>query len=128
MNEATADVSIADDAAKRMDAESYALAADSPARRIYEAVRSIPKGCVATYGQIAELAGNKRMARAVGNALHKNPHPGVIPCHRVVDSKGRLAEKFAFGGEKAQEALLVQEGIVVVNGCVDLKQYQIRVK
>ena len=70
------------------------------------------------------MAGNERMARAVGNALHKNPEPGIIPCHRVVDSKGSLAGAFAFGGEKVQENLLKNEGIAVIDGKVDLHKYQ----
>ena len=68
---------------KMMIAESYDLVSDSPSRRIYEAVRKIPRGHVATYAQIAELAGDRKMARAVGNALHKNPDPDNIPCFRV---------------------------------------------
>ena len=63
---------------QRMIAESYDLVTDSPTRRIYEAVKKIPRGKVATYGQVAEMAGNKKMARAVGNALHKNPDPEKI--------------------------------------------------
>ena len=73
---------------QRMIAESYDLVTDSPTRRIYEAVKKIPRGKVATYGQVAEMAGNKKMARAVGNALHKNPDPEKIPCYRVVNAKG----------------------------------------
>ena len=61
----------------------YDLVTDSPTKRIYEAVKRIPKGHVATYGKIAEMAGDHRMARAVGNALHKNPDPEHIPCFRV---------------------------------------------
>lgn len=64
---------------QRMIAESYDLVTDSPTRRIYEAVKKIPRGKVATYGQVAEMAGNKKMARAVGNALHKNPDPRRFP-------------------------------------------------
>ena len=93
---------------------------------IYEAVKKIPKGSVATYGQIAELAGNKGMARAVGNALHKNPDPDNIPCYRVVNSKGELSGAFAFGGANRQENLLKADGIEVVNGKVDLKVYGIK--
>ena len=93
------------------------------AQRIYEEVKKIPKGYVATYAQIAGLAGNEKMARAVGNALHKNPEPGVIPCHRVVNSKGELAKAFAFGGKKGQEERLVNEGVEVIDGKVDLKKY-----
>ena len=110
---------------QRMIAESYDLVTDSPTKRIYEAVKKIPKGHVATYGQIAELAGEKKMARAVGNALHKNPDPEKIPCYRVVNAKGELAGEFAFGGEGAQARLLQADGIAVVDGRVDLKIYGI---
>ena len=114
------DGSIPTDEIKRMIAESYDLVADSATKRIYEAVKRIPKGCVATYGQVATMAGNERMSRAVGNALHKNPTPGIVPCHRVVDAKGRLAGGFAFGGMEAQAALLADEGVEVKDGKVDL--------
>lgn len=117
------DGSIPDEDVKRMIAESYDLVTDSPTKRIYEAVKKIPKGHVATYGQIAEMAGNPRMSRAVGNALHKNPDPLHIPCFRVVNSKGELAGAFAFGGRKAQAELLREDGVEVVNGKVDLEKY-----
>lgn len=94
--------------------------------RIYEAVLQIPYGKVATYGQIATMAGNGRAARAVGNALHINPAPDVIPCYRVVNSKGRLAPHFAFGGSDVQKELLEAEGIEVIDDMVDLKKYQYR--
>ena len=118
------DGTIPDSEIKRMIAESYDIVTDSPTKRIYEAVKRIPKGKVATYAQVAEMAGNERMARAVGNALHKNPEPGIIPCHRVVDSKGNLAGAFAFGGEKVQEDLLKREGVIAIDGRVDLQKYQ----
>lgn len=117
------DGSIPDEDVKRMIAESYDLVTDSPTKRIYEAVKKIPKGHVATYGQIAEMAGNPRMSRAVGNALHKNPDPLHIPCFRVVNSKGELAGAFAFGGGKAQAELLRADGVEVVDGKVDLEKY-----
>ena len=120
------DGSIPTDEIKRMIAESYDLVADSATKRIYEAVKRIPKGCVATYGQVAAMAGNERMSRAVGNALHKNPTPGIVPCHRVVDARGRLAGGFAFGGMEAQAALLTAEGVEVVDGKVDLGKYGMR--
>lgn len=118
------DGSIPDKDIKLMIAESYDLISDSPSKRIYDAVRKIPYGRVATYGQVAEVAGDKKMARAVGNALHKNPDPDNIPCFRVVNSKGELAGEFAFGGAGAQAKLLEAEGIEVVEGKVDLKKYQ----
>ena len=117
------DGSIPDKDIKRMIAESYDLVTDSPTKRIYEAVKQIPTGRVATYGKVAEMAGNPRMSRAVGNALHKNPDPDHIPCYRVVNSKGELAGAFAFGGEEVQRKLLEADGIEVVNGKVDLKKY-----
>ena len=120
------DGSVPTDEIKRMIAESYDLVADSATKRIYEAVKRIPKGRVATYGQVAAMAGNERMSRAVGNALHKNPTPGIVPCHRVVDARGRLAGGFAFGGMEAQAALLTAEGVEVVDGKVDLGKYGMR--
>ena len=81
--------------------------------RIYDVVRRIPSGKVATYGQIAMLAGNPRWARAVGYALHANPEPGVIPCHRVLNRFGKTAPAFAFGGADRQAELLRAEGVEV---------------
>jgi O-6-methylguanine DNA methyltransferase len=117
------DGTIPEDVVRRMIAESYDLVTDSPSRRIYEAVKKIPRGKVATYGKVAELAGDRKMARAVGNALHRNPDPERIPCYRVVNSKGELAGEFAFGGAGAQARLLEADGIEVVDGRVDLKKY-----
>lgn len=91
--------------------------------RVYEAVCHIPKGKVATYGQIALLAGNPKASRVVGYALHVNPRPGEIPCHRVVNRLGGLAPAFAFGGSNAQQLLLEGEGVAVEDGKVSLKQY-----
>ena len=108
---------------KTMIAESYTLITDSPTKRIYEAVKKIPKGKVATYAQIAEMAGDRKMARAVGNALHKNPNPDNIPCFRVVNSKGECSGSFAFGGLDEQAKRLREDGIEVVNNKVDLEKY-----
>ena len=119
------DGSIPDADIKRMIGESYDLVTNSPSKRIYEAVKKIPKGKVATYGQIAEMAGDRKMARAVGNALHKNPDPDSIPCYRVVNAKGELSGEFAFGGKNAQAKLLMADGIEVVDGKVNLKKYGI---
>ena len=120
------DGSIPDKDVKMMIAESYDLISDSPSKRIYEAVKKIPYGCVATYAQVAELAGDRKMARAVGNALHRNPDPEHIPCFRVVNSKGELAGEFAFGGSGEQAKLLRAEGIEVIDSKVDLEKYQWR--
>lgn len=79
---------------------------------VYRAVSVIPRGRVASYGQIARAAGNPRAARQVGWALHRNPRPGVIPCHRVLFADGRTTPSFAFGGEDVQRALLEGEGVI----------------
>ena len=121
------DGSIPDDAIKNMIADSYDLVTYNPTRLIYEAVKRIPKGCVATYAQVAELAGNKKMCRAVGNALHKNPNPDEIPCYRVVNAKGELSGAFAFGGADEQANRLRADGIEVIDGRVDLDKYGIRI-
>lgn len=122
------DGSIPDEAVRKMIAESYELVTDNPTKRIYEAVKKIPRGQVATYGQVAELAGDRKMARAVGNALHRNPDPEHIPCYRVVNAKGELAGEFAFGGAGKQAAILEADGIEVINGKVDLTKYGIDVE
>ena len=91
---------------------------------VYEAVQLIPRGKVATYGQIARMIGAPRSSRAVGYALHANPRPGVIPCHRVVNREGRLAPAFAFGGPEIQAQLLESEGVEVGEDfIVDLEKY-----
>ena len=119
------DGSIPENEIQRMISESYDLITDSPTKRIYEAVKKIPKGHVATYGKVVEMAGDAKMARAVGNALHKNPDPEHIPCFRVVNAKGELAGAFAFGGESMQAELLEADGVEVIDGKVDLKKYGI---
>ena len=92
--------------------------------QIYRVVCDIPKGKVATYGLVAALVGNPRLSRVVGYALHVNPRPGEIPCHRVVNRFGCVANSFAFGGAAAQRALLAAEGIQFdADGCVDLKRF-----
>lgn len=93
---------------------------------IYEAVKRIPPGKVATYGQIAALVGNPRLSRVVGYALHVNPDPEHIPCFRVVNREGRVSPAFAFGGENMQIKLLRDEGVEFVNGLVDMKRFRWR--
>jgi len=93
--------------------------------KIYAVVRRIPCGRVASYGQIAALAGNPRWSRVVGYALHVNPEPGGIPCHRVVNRFGAVSPAFAFGGENMQIALLAEEGVPCdAQGCVDLAVFR----
>lgn len=90
--------------------------------KIYEQVKKIPRGKVASYGQIALLAGNPRWSRVVGYALHVNPDLDSIPCHRVVTKDGKLSPAFAFGGENMQRQFLLNEGVVFIDeNTVDMK-------
>lgn len=90
---------------------------------IYDIVKQIPYGKVATYGQIAALAGNPRWSRVVGYALHVNPNPDIIKCHRVVNRFGEVSDAFAFGGSNKQIELLKNEGVTFINGKVNIKKH-----
>ena len=92
-------------------------------QKVYDYLRTIPKGKVVTYGQIAEYLGNKKMWRAVGNILHANPLPDYYPCYKVVNAKGLLAQNFGLGIEE-QKRRLEKDGIKVENYRVDLKVFQ----
>lgn len=92
--------------------------------KIYEVVRQIPYGQVATYGQVAALAGNRRWARVVGYALHVNPDSEHIPCYRVVTKDGNVSPAFAFGGANRQVELLAAEGVEFQDGHVVMEKYQ----
>lgn len=90
--------------------------------RVYEFVKQVPRGKVTTYGAIARAAGAPRAARQVGRALHCNPEPSVIPCHRVVFKDGSLTSGFAFGGRDVQRAMLESEGVKFIEEyTVDMK-------
>lgn len=91
--------------------------------QVYEYVKTVPRGKVTTYGMIARSIGRPRAARQVGNALHRNPTPIVVPCHRVVNREGRLAPAFAFGGWEMQAKLLAEEGVESTDGYVDMEKY-----
>lgn len=92
--------------------------------KIYDVVKKIPRGKVCTYGCVAAMAGNPRWSRVVGYALHVNPEPGTIPCHRVVTRNGEVSKAFAFGGENMQRVLLAEEGVEFLeDGRVDLKRF-----
>ena len=93
-------------------------------QKLYELLRTIPRGKVVTYGTLAEMMGNRALARAVGNALHSNPDGEKYPCYKVVNSKGELSHAYAFGGAEEQKRRLVGDGILVENGKVDLKRYE----
>ena len=94
--------------------------------KVYEIVKQIPSGKVATYKQIATVLHKPNYSRQVGFALHNNPNPNIIPCHRVVNSKGMIAKGFAFGGKEMQKHLLQKEGVVINNNKIDLNYYQFK--
>ena len=91
--------------------------------KLYDLLRTIPRGKVMTYGGIAEMLGNRHWARAVGNALHNNPDGEKYPCYKVVNSRGKLSKAYAFGGPEEQKRRLEADGIAVNNGMVDLALY-----
>ena len=91
---------------------------------IYEEVKKIPRGKVATYGQIATNIGNRRWSQVVGFALHSNPDPKTIPCHRVVNRFGETSGSFAFGGGDRQRELLESEGVeFTLDGKVNMGKF-----
>ena len=92
-------------------------------QKVYDLLLTLPRGRVITYGALAEMLGNKQLARAVGNALHNNPDGDRYPCYKVVNGKGELSRAYAFGGVGEQQRRLEAEGIAVENGRVDLKRY-----
>ena len=92
-------------------------------QKLYDLLTQIPKGCVATYGDLARQLGDVHLARSVGNALHQNPDGDLYPCYKVVNSRGALSRAYAFGGIDAQMRRLEADGITVVNGKVDLHRY-----
>jgi methylated-DNA-protein-cysteine methyltransferase related protein len=92
-------------------------------KSIYDTVKRIPRGKVTNYGLVAFLTGNPRLSRAVGFALHRNPEPGIIPCHRVVFKDGSVCSGFAFGGAEVQRAMLENEGVIFLpDGRVDMEK------
>ena len=96
------------------------MSADPFDQEVYDVVRAIPAGWVATYGQVARLAGMPQRPRMVGQVLHRVPDGLRLPCHRVVNSVGRLAPSWP-----EQRALLEAEGVGFrCNGCVDMGRYQ----
>jgi methylated-DNA-protein-cysteine methyltransferase-like protein len=93
---------------------------------VYAVVSGIPRGRVASYGYVARMAGSPRGARQVGWALHRNPDPEHIPCHRVVTKDGKCSTAFVFGGENRQRALLEGEGVgFLPDGKVDMGKYAV---
>ena len=95
-------------------------------KKVYEITYKIPEGKISTYGQVAQVMGDKFYSRAVGNALNKNPYAPVIPCHRVIRSDGFVGG-FASGLEKKID-LLRKENIIIKNNRIDLRKYLVNDK
>ena len=92
--------------------------------RVYAVVKDVPRGKVTTYGQIAKILGAPKWSQVVGYALHVNPDPKNILCHRVVNRFGALSGSFAFGGADEQKKRLLAEGVTFdKDGNVDMKKH-----
>jgi len=94
--------------------------------KIYEITKRIPSGRVATYGQLANLAGNPKAARAVGMLMGTNPNAPIVPCHRVVASDGKLTGYSGGNGISTKKQMLLKEGVLFINNSVDLSLSQWR--
>jgi len=96
-------------------------------KTVYTLLRQVPKGKVATYGQLAELAGSPGAARAVGMCMKTNPDAPHTPCHRVVAANGKLTGYSAGEGIKTKKQMLLDEGVTFIGDKVNLKisQWQI---
>ena len=92
--------------------------------RIYETIREIPRGKVASYGQVAEIAGMPRGARQVGWALRQLPRGHDVPWHRVITSSGKLAFERGSAAFRKQRGLLLDEEVPVIGGRVDMQNYR----
>lgn len=92
--------------------------------KVYEITKLIPRGKVATYGQVAKLAGNPKAARAVGMLMSKNPDIPATPCHRVVAGDGKLTGYSAKEGVKTKHQMLLDEGVKFYKDRVDLSSSQ----
>lgn len=91
-------------------------------QKIYSLLKKVPKGKVTTYKALAQAATNSKAYRAVGTVLNKNPNLIKVPCHRVINSDGRVGQ-YALG-QKKKTSLLKKEGVKINNNKIDLKAYQ----
>ena len=95
-------------------------------RRIWAVVKKIPRGCVATYGQVAEQAGFHKQPRLAGYAMHNVPPGSKIPWHRVINAQGRLSFPPGSGPYKEQKKRLQAEGLSFIGGRLNLAVYRWR--
>ena len=92
--------------------------------KVYTILKTVPKGKVVTYGQLAQMAGSPGAARAVGMCMKENPHAPIVPCHRVVASDGKLTGYSGKNGVKGKKQMLTEEGVSFINDKVDLLRSQ----
>ena len=112
---------------KRRDRTTTARPPSDTYGRIYRVVSRIPRGRVATYGQVAAVAGLPRQARLVGYALNVLPMNSTVPWHRVVNAQGRISLRSGgLGHDDLQAQMLAQEGVVLEDGSLSLARYQWR--
>ena len=90
---------------------------------VIQVISMVPCGCVATYGQIARLAGLGRGARYVGTILKQLPNGTKLPWHRIINSQGRISLTEGSEGHNEQQARLRREGIIIKDGKINLKTY-----
>ena len=90
---------------------------------VWQVVQGIPRGHVLTYGEVARLAGMSRAARRVGQAMRRAPRGMKLPWHRVVNAQGKISFPKDSNGFRRQKDLLEQEGIVFIEGRIDLERY-----
>ena len=95
--------------------------------KIYELLKKVPKGKITTYKELAKAAKTKAY-RAVGTAMAKNPYAPKVPCHRVVNSGGKIGNYSGKGGTKTKIKMLKKEGVEVKNNKVDVKKYLFKIK
>lgn len=96
---------------------------DGWVRNVWQVVEGIPRGHVLTYGEVARLAGMSRAARRVGQALHRAPRGRKLPWHRVVNAQGRISFPADSSGYREQKELLQDEGVVFIEGRIDLQKF-----
>lgn len=95
-------------------------------RNVWQVVEDIPAGHVLTYGEVARLAGMRRAARRVGQAMRRAPRNRKLPWHRVVNAQGRISFPADSQGYRRQKQRLQEEGVVFIDGRIDLERYGYR--
>ena len=96
---------------------------DNWVKGVWQVVGGIPRGHVLTYGEVARLAGMSRAARRVSQAMRRAPRGMKLPWHRVINAQGRISFPQDSSGHQRQKEMLEQEGVVFLNGKIDLERF-----